>query len=161
METPGGGDPSRTEAKDTDPLEATPEAAARHCELYCALCTKHRALLRDLLVVFGECKGVGRAAIMRNAEGLARVLGPAAPALIALIDDTPPASTSLLLRMLNFLTETQIPPQVQADCLQCYLLHPSGSTSYFSHAVPIKGRNMLFAMCKFSRPCNWKLLPSI
>ena len=90
----------------------TPETAARHCELYCALCTKHHVLLRDLFVVFGECKGLGRAAIMRNADGLARVLGASAPAFLALIDDTPGGSTNLLIRMLNFLTETQIPPKV-------------------------------------------------
>ena len=110
-DTSCGGLPEETKA---DELLAndTPETAARHCELFCALCTKHHALLRDLYIVFGECKGLGRAAIMRNAEGLARVLGASAPALIALIDDTPQGSTNLLLRMLNFLTERQAPPQV-------------------------------------------------
>ena len=33
-----------------------PEVAARHCELYCALCTKHQAFLRELFAVFGSAK---------------------------------------------------------------------------------------------------------
>lgn len=100
--------------------QETPETAARHCELYCALCTKHHVLLRELFIVFGQCKGLGRTAILRNAEGLARVLGPAAPSLIAIIDDTPPGSATLLLRMLNFLTEKQPPPQVPRLAKCCH-----------------------------------------
>ena len=93
----------------------SPETAARHCELYCALCTKRHALLVHLFAVYGQCKdrSIGRAAIMRNAEGLARVLGPEAPALLALVAQNPPGSLPLLLKMLNFLTEVQTPPQVK------------------------------------------------
>lgn len=93
-------------------FEHTPETAARFCELFCALCTKRHALLDDLFSTFGESKNVGRAAIMRNAEGLARVLGPQAPALLKLVASPPPGSMPLLLKMLNFLTESQHPPEV-------------------------------------------------
>ena len=90
----------------------TPETAARYCELYCALCTKRHALLRELFSTFGECRGLGRAAILRNAEGLARVLGPQAPSLLELVAQRPTGSSPLLLKMLNQLTETQTPPKV-------------------------------------------------
>ena len=141
------GRPPDADSKGLDKSE-TPETAARHCELYCALCTKHHVLLRDLFVVFGECKGLGRAAVMRNAEGLARVLGASAPALLALIDNTPEGSTNLLLRMLNFLTETQFPPQVS-----CFF-------SFSQHAVRRKKSPNtacvmveLRCLCSFSTIC--------
>lgn len=92
--------------------EESPEVAARHCELFCALCTKRHALLRELFVMFGRARPPGRAAVLRNAEGLARVLGLSAPALLALIEDVPAGSEALLLKMLYFLTEEQPPSQV-------------------------------------------------
>ena len=95
----------------------TPEAAARHCELYCALCTKRHALLRGLFTAYAASGEGGRAAVLKNADGLARVLGPQAPTLIALIDNTPPGALSLLVRMLFFLTESQPAPQASFPVL--------------------------------------------
>lgn len=110
--TAAGGEQEQYDASDSDRQAAAAEAAARECELYCALCTKRHALLRELFVVFGRATAAGRAAVLKNAEGLARVLGGAAPALLALIDDTPAGAETLLLRMLYFLTESHPPPQV-------------------------------------------------
>ena len=137
----GAGDPQAVQQKDGQPLDRrktaealdsaadvggpagagrqppeTPEAAARHCELYCALCTKRHALLRGLFTAYAASGEVGRAAVLKNADGLARVLGPQAPTLIALVDNTPPGALSLLVRMLFFLTESQPAPQARFPC---------------------------------------------
>ena len=46
----------------------------------------------------------GRAAVHKNATGLARVLGAGAPALLDLVRDRVPGADALLFQMLYFLT---------------------------------------------------------
>lgn len=63
----------------------------------------------------------GRAAIKRNAGGLAKTLGAAAPALLAVVQDPPAGSVPLVLQMLHVLTEAAVPPQpMVAACLQLH-----------------------------------------
>lgn len=63
----------------------------------------------------------GRAAIKRNAGGLAKTLGAGAPALLAVVQDPPPGSLPLVLQMLHVLTEAAPPPPLLvAACLQLH-----------------------------------------
>lgn len=63
----------------------------------------------------------GRAAIQRNAGGLAKTLGASAPALLSVIQDPPSGSLPLVLQMLHVLTEAVTPPQLMVTaCLQLY-----------------------------------------
>ena len=112
--------PSEPNSEETRNAPASLEEALRYCELYCALCTKRHALLRELFTVYGRASKAGRGAILKNADGLARVLGPSAAALIALVHDPPPGSEPLLIKMLYFLTESQPPPQVRSATAQHY-----------------------------------------
>ena len=67
------------------------------------------------------CAGGGRAAIQRNAIGLAKTLGASAPALLAVVQDPPAGSLPLVLQALHVLTEAAIPPQLMVTaCLQLY-----------------------------------------
>ncbi|KAK9830014.1 hypothetical protein WJX72_009205 [[Myrmecia] bisecta] len=83
----------------------------RLCGLYCVLCTKRQTLLRGLFEVYAAAGPGGKAAIQKQAPALARVVGPAAPALIALVNATPPRSEPLMLACLYALTEKDKPPE--------------------------------------------------
>lgn len=63
----------------------------------------------------------GRAAIKRNAGGLAKTLGAGAPALLAVVSDPPPGSLPLVLQMLHVLTDAAVPPPPLVDA--CMQLH--------------------------------------
>src|SRR5690349_16447674 len=68
-----------------------------------------------------ECAESGRAAIHRNANGLAKTLGTSAPALLAVVQQPPEGSLSLVLHMLHVLTEAANPSQpLVAACLQLH-----------------------------------------
>lgn len=63
----------------------------------------------------------GRAAIKRNAGGLAKTLGAGATALLAVVEDPPPGSLPLVLQMLHVLTEAAVPPPLMvAACLRLH-----------------------------------------
>ena len=67
------------------------------------------------------CADGGRAAIQRNAGGLAKTLGAGAPALLAVVQDPPAGSLPLVLQMLHVLTEAAVPPALLVTaCLQLY-----------------------------------------
>ncbi|KAK9793182.1 hypothetical protein WJX73_008046 [Symbiochloris irregularis] len=90
---------------------AAESEAAQHSELFCALCTKRRNLLRPLMLAYAQARPEARGALHRNAPGLARVLGPPEPALLELVKDHPQGSQALLLQMLEALTDSEAPPQ--------------------------------------------------
>lgn len=96
--------------------------ASRRCALYCALCTKKHSLLRDLFTSFGALKRIhAKAAVLSNAPGLAKTLGPTAPALLTVIQDPPPGSIDLVLVMLGVLTQSGTPPSMLVNaCMQLY-----------------------------------------
>ncbi|KAH7617684.1 putative Symplekin [Nannochloris sp. 'desiccata'] len=96
--------------------------ASRRCALYCALCTKKHSLLRDLFTSFAALKSSNaKAAVLSNAPGLAKTLGPTAPALIKVIQDPPPGSLDLVLVMLGVLTQSGTPPSMLVNaCMQLY-----------------------------------------
>lgn len=72
-------------------------------------------------LLFHSCADGGRTAIKRNAGGLAKTLGAAAPALLAVVRDPPPGSLPLVLQMLHVLTEVAVPPPPLVDaCLQLH-----------------------------------------
>jgi symplekin len=96
--------------------------ASRRCALYCALCTKKHSLLRDLFTFFGALKSAhAKAAVLSNAPGLAKTLGPTAPALLTAIQAPPPGSLDLVLVMLGVLTQSETPPTMLVNaCMQLY-----------------------------------------
>jgi hypothetical protein len=98
--------------------------ASRRCALYCALCTKKHSLLRELFTNFGALKSDNaKAAVLSNAPGLAKTLGPTALALLTVIQDPPPGSLDLVLVMLGVLTQsgTGTPPALLVNaCMKLY-----------------------------------------
>lgn len=133
------------------PHDAGPseERAAQLCGLYCALCTKKHSLLRRLLEVYSHTSEGGRAAIRRNAGGLAKTLGATAPALLAVVADPPPGSLPLLLDMLHVLTDTAVPPQpLVAACLAV-------------HASSRDPRTLVPALPGMDKAAVLRLLPSL
>jgi len=117
----GGGEEEAAEAEaepapaaeaELAPAAAPPTSSpqtAPSVELYCALVTRRPDLLPGLLAAFGAAppRAPGRAAIMRLADGLARVLGPGSPALVGAVEDgsPPPGCAPLLLKLLYVATE--------------------------------------------------------
>lgn len=95
--------------------------AFRFCTLFCALCTKNPSLLEELFETFGKAVPTGKSAILLNAQGLAKTLGPQASALINVIKDPPDGSVELVLQMLEVLTESRVPPKVLVNaCLELF-----------------------------------------
>ncbi len=126
--------------------------ASRRCALYCALCTKKHSLLRNLFSSFGALKSENaKAAVLSNAPGLAKTLGPTAPALLHVIQDPPPGSLDLVLVMLGVLTQsgTGTPPSMLVNaCMQLY--KSSSDSRVLAPVLPGMDRSMVL-----------KLLPSI
>ena len=108
-EAEGGGEGEEAAAAAPAPAAPTPPPpAAPAVELYCALVTRRPDLLPGLLTAFGAAPpgAPGRAAVMRLADGLARVLGPGSGALVAAAAAAPPpGSAPLLLKLLYVATE--------------------------------------------------------
>lgn len=78
-------------------------------------------IARRCAVPCPPCADGGRAAIQRNAGGLAKTLGAGAPALLAVVQDPPAGSLPLVLQMLHVLTEAAVPPALLVTaCLQLY-----------------------------------------
>ena len=84
--------------------------ALRYCTLFCALCTKKNILLKELFETFAESSTEGKAAIVQNAPGLAKTLGPRNPELLQVVEKPPEGSLELALEMINVLTESMAPP---------------------------------------------------
>ena len=98
------------------------------------------ALLLRLL-----CADGGRAAISRNAAGLANTLGPLAPALLAVVQDPPGGSLPLVLQMVYVLAEGCVPPQqLVAACLQ--LFRSTGDPRALPPALPGMERSAALRM---------------
>jgi len=120
------------EAGDADGAEPPPptaasaalDAATRHVELYCALITRRPDLLAGLLSAFARAtpRAPGRAAVLRLADGLARTLGPGAPALVdAVTAPCPAGAEALLLKLAYASTErAPAPPALAAALLAAH-----------------------------------------
>lgn len=101
--------------------EPSIDEASRYCALYCALCTKKHSLLIHLFECYASATANGKAAITRNAIGLAKTMGPSASAFLSVVQSPPKQSIDLVLYMLNILTENSMPPPtLVASCLQLF-----------------------------------------
>ncbi|KAK9159079.1 hypothetical protein Scep_005653 [Stephania cephalantha] len=82
--------------------------AQRCMSLYFALCTKKHSLFRQIFVIYKSIPKAVTEAVHRHIPILVRTIG-ASPELLAIISDPPTGSESLLMQVLQILTEGTIP----------------------------------------------------
>ncbi|KAL5710209.1 hypothetical protein ACHQM5_020801 [Ranunculus cassubicifolius] len=82
--------------------------AQRRMSLYFALCTKKHSLFRQVFVIYNSIPQTVVQAVHRQIPILVRTIGTSSE-LLAIISDPPPGSQSLLMQVLNILTDGTIP----------------------------------------------------
>ncbi|KAL5710252.1 hypothetical protein ACHQM5_020841 [Ranunculus cassubicifolius] len=82
--------------------------APRRMSLYFALCTKKHSLFRQVFVIYNSIPQTVVQAVHRQIPILVRTIGTSSE-LLAIISDPPPGSQSLLMQVLNILTDGTIP----------------------------------------------------
>ncbi|KAK1324177.1 hypothetical protein QJS10_CPA02g00198 [Acorus calamus] len=132
QETPiVGSQSSELGASESDPIKSAqppPQNAAtislsqahRHMSLYFALCAKKPDLLQLVFDIYGRAPKPVKQAVNRHIPILLRTLGSSYSELLRIISDPPPGSESLLMLVLQILTEMVPPADLVATVKHLY-----------------------------------------
>ncbi|KAK1276811.1 hypothetical protein QJS04_geneDACA001504 [Acorus gramineus] len=132
QETPiVGSQSSELGASESDPIKsAQPPSqnaatislsqAHRHMSLYFALCAKKPDLLQLVFDIYGRAPKPVKQAVNRHIPILLRTLGSSYSELLRIISDPPPGSESLLMLVLQILTEMVPPANLVATVKHLY-----------------------------------------